>query len=148
MSARGKARKWRQSLGARQFTSESFHMNDETGGKRALRPPRGSSSRPGKQVRQNRLRHLLMISRGSRALRAIQFIYREVHPGRNRCDRASHERLANPSGRVQRVLKIHKRPRINQGPHAQSWPSVVRLGETAEYALKIDHGNLFNSRHG
>src|SRR5207344_3022644 len=41
------------------------------GEKRALRPPRGSSSRPGKRAKQNRLRHLLTIWRGVSSRAAI-----------------------------------------------------------------------------
>ena len=46
------------------------------GEKRALRPPRGSSSRPGKRARQNRLRHLLTIWRGVSSREAITSLER------------------------------------------------------------------------
>ena len=46
------------------LTSQSYYLHDDAGGeKRAGRPPRGCSSRPGKRARANRLRHLLTIWR-------------------------------------------------------------------------------------
>lgn len=52
----------RRSEAMRKLTGESFYLHDDAGGeKRAGRPPRGCSSRPGKRARANRLRHLLTI---------------------------------------------------------------------------------------
>ena len=49
----------------RQLTGEGLYLNDDAGGeKRAGRPPRGCSSRPGRRAKANRLRHLLTICRG------------------------------------------------------------------------------------
>src|SRR5215470_19892940 len=60
----GQARQ-RQTQAMGKLTGESFYMHhDARGEKRAGRPPRGCSSRPGRRARANRLRHLLTIWRG------------------------------------------------------------------------------------
>ena len=48
----------------RKPTGEGLYLNDDAGGERAGRPPRGCSSRPGRRAKANRLRHLLTICRG------------------------------------------------------------------------------------
>jgi hypothetical protein len=48
----------------RKLTSQGLYLNDELGEKRAGRPSRGCSSRPGRRAKANRLRHLLTICRG------------------------------------------------------------------------------------
>jgi hypothetical protein len=61
----------RESQTMRKITSEGLYSHDDAGGeKRAGRPPRGCSSRPGRRVKANRLRHLLTICLFGSALEA------------------------------------------------------------------------------
>ena len=62
----------RQAQTVRKFTGQRLYLNYDVGGeKRANRPPRGCSSRPGSLSRQNRFLHLLTICRGISRREAI-----------------------------------------------------------------------------